>query len=148
PSRSKPLQARDPQVHALYQAVIDEFVRAGRVSSRGKTLIEAVSKDELIRFIGHIRASELIEHIPLPERKSISKIKDEIAVARKAVKELFIKHRGLIEQTPLAEIREPLLALLSEAHQFLDLKNSDLTLDDLSAPVINAARKTLDALPD
>jgi hypothetical protein len=148
PGRSKPLQARDPQVHALYQAVIEEFVRAGHVSPRGKTLIEAVSKDELIRFIGQVRVSELIEHIPLPERENTSEIKDAIAGARKASQELFIKHRRLIEQTPLAEIREPLLALLSEAHQFLDLKNSDLTLGELSYSVASAARKTLDALPD
>jgi hypothetical protein len=148
PSRSKPLEARDPQVHALYQAAIEEFERAGRVSSRGKTLIEAVSKDELIRFIGQARVSELVEHFPSPERKNISEIKDEIAGARKAVKELFIKHRRSLEQTPLAEIRGPMLALISDAHRFLDLKNSDLTLDDLNASALNEARKTLDALPD
>lgn len=145
---SKPLSARDPHVEALYQAVAEEFVRAGRVSSRGKTLIESVSKDELTKFIGQVRASELIKHIPLPERENISEIKDGIADARKSVKELFVKHRELIEQTPLAEIREPLLELLSDAHQFLDLKNSDLTLGDLSVSASGAARKTLDALPD
>lgn len=148
PGRSKPLLNRDPQVEALYQAVTEEFVRAGRVSSRGKTLIESVSKDELTKFIGQIRAGELIKHIPLPERENISEIEDEIAGARKAAKELFIKHRELIEQTPLAEIREPLLKLLSDAHQFFDLKNSDLTLGELSASASVAARETLDALPD
>src|SRR5262245_32043008 len=49
---SKPLSALDPQVGALYQAVIEEFMRAGRVTSRGTALIDSVSKDELIRFIG------------------------------------------------------------------------------------------------
>ncbi|HZF40772.1 MAG TPA: hypothetical protein VE715_18265, partial [Blastocatellia bacterium] len=148
PGHSKPLQARDPQVGALYQAVIEEFVRAGRVSPRGKMLIESVSKDDLIRFIRRVRVSELIEHVPLPERENMSEMKGEIAGARKAVKELFIKHRELIEQTPLAEIREPLLELLSDANQFLDLKNSDLTLGDLNDSALGAARKTLDALPD
>src|SRR5882672_319643 len=148
PGHSKPLQARDPKVGALYQAVIEEFVRAGRVSPRGKMLIESVSKDDLIRFIRRVRVSELIEHVPLPERENMSEMKGEIAGARKAVKELFIKHRELIEQTPLAEIREPLLELLSDANQFLDLKNSDLTLGDLNDSALGAARKTLDALPD
>jgi hypothetical protein len=148
PYHSKPLPERDPQVEALYHAVAEEFVRAGRVSSRGKTLIESVSKDELIKFIGQVRASELIKHIPLPERENISEIQDQITGARRAVKELFIKHRELIEQTPLAEIREPLLELLMSAHQFLDLKNSDLTLGELSDSALGAARKTLDALPD
>jgi hypothetical protein len=148
PDHSRPLLDRDPQVEALYQAVIEEFVRAGRVSSRGKTLIESVSKEELIKFIGQVRASEMIKHIPLPERENISEIKDGIVGARKAANELFIKHRELIEQTPLAEVREPLLELLSDAHKFLDLKNSDLTLGDLSVSASGAARKTLDALPD
>lgn len=145
---SRPLPDLDPQVGALYQAVIEEFVRAGRVSSRGKALFDSVSKDELIRFIGLAPVSKLIEHIPLPERENISDIRDEITGARKAVKELFIEHRELIEQTPLAEIREPMVALLSDIHQFLDLKNSDLTLGDLSESALSAARKTLDALPD
>lgn len=145
---SKPLPALDPQVGALYQAVIEEFIRAGRVSSRGKALIDSVSKDELIRFIGLAPVSKLIEHIPLPENENISEIRNGIDGARKAVKELFIKHREALEQTPLAEIREPMLELISEAHKFLDLKNSDLTLGDLSASTLDAARKTLDALPD
>jgi hypothetical protein len=145
---SKPLPELDPQVSALYQAVIEEFIRAGRVSSRGKALFDSISKDELIKFIGLAPVSKLIEHIPIPERENISEVKDEIAGARKAVKELFIKHRELIEQTPLAEIREPMLAALSDVQQFLDLKNNDLTLGDLSDSALSAARKTLDALPD
>ena len=148
PGHSEPLHTRDPQVGALYQAVVEEFLRAGRVSSRGKMLIESVSKDELIKFIGQVRVADLIKHIPLPERENMSKIKNEIAGARKAVKELFIKHHMLIEKTPLAEIEGPLLELLSDAHQILDLKNSDLTLGELSESALGAARKTLDALPD
>ena len=104
-------------------------------------LIESVSKDELIKFIGQVRVEDLIKHIPLPVRENMSKIKDEIAGARKAVKEFFIKHHMLIEQTPLAEIEEPLLELLSDAHQFLDLENSDLTLGELSESALGAARK-------
>jgi hypothetical protein len=145
---SEPLPALDPQVGALYRAVIEEFVRAGRVTSRGKALIDSVSKEELIRFIGLAPIGKLIEHIQLPERENIAEFRDEIAAARKAVKELIIKHRELIEQTPLAEIRQPLLELLSATHEFLDLKNSDLTLGDLSAVTLGAALKTLDALPD
>src|SRR5262245_29529480 len=82
--RSKPLPALDPQVESLYKAVIEEFVRAGRVSTRGKALIDSVSKDELIRFIGLAPVSKLIEHIPPPERENISEIRDEIAAARRA----------------------------------------------------------------
>jgi hypothetical protein len=147
-SRSKQLTAGDPQVEALYNAVIEEFARAGRVSSRGRALIESVSKDELIRFIGQAPVSKLIDHLPSPEQKNLSEIKDKITGTRKAFKELFINHRELIEQTPLAEIREPLLEMLSVAHQFSDLKNSDLTLGELSDSALCAARKTLDALPD
>jgi hypothetical protein len=146
--RSNPLPARDQQVGDLYQAVAEEFVRAGRVSPRGKMLIDSVSKEELIRFIGQAPVSKLIRHLPLPEPENMSEIKSEIAGARRALKELLIKHHELIKQTPLAEIRGPLLELLSDAERFLDLKNSDLTLGDLSASALVAARKTLDALPD
>src|SRR5262245_35261992 len=104
-------------------------------------LIDSVSKDELIRFIGQAPARELIKHFPGAEREKIAEIKAEIAGARKDLKEPFIKHNELIKQTPLAEIRGPLLELLSDAELFLDLKNSDLTLGDLSA-------SALDALPD
>src|SRR5262245_44182298 len=79
---SKPLPDIDPQVGALYQAVIEEFVRAGRVSSRGKPLFDSVSKDELIKFISLAPVSKLIEHIPPLERENISEIRDEIDGAR------------------------------------------------------------------
>jgi len=148
PKRSKPLSARDPQVEALYEAVAGEFLRAGRGSPRGKLMIESVSKDELIKFIGRVRVNDLVKHIPLPEHKNVSGINEEISGARKAVKEFFVKHHALIEQTPLAEIRQPLLETLSNAHQFLDLKNSDLTLGELGVSAAGAARKTLEALPD
>src|SRR5262249_12331796 len=148
PDRSKSLSERDPQVEALYHAVTDEFLRAGRVSPRGKLLIESVSIDELIKFIGQVRVRDLIQDLKLPESENISGIRDEIAAARKAVKQLSAKYHALIEKTPLDEIRGPLLELLSNAHYCLDLKNSDLTLGDLSDSVIRSARKTLDALPD
>jgi len=148
PDRSKSLSERDPQVEALYHAVTEEFLRAGRVSPRGKLLIESVSMDELIKFIGQVRVRDLIKHIQLPEPENISGIRDEIDGARKAVKQISAKHHALIEKTPLAEIREPLLESLSKADHCLDLKNTDLTLGDLSDSVIGAARKTLDALPD
>lgn len=148
PRHSKSLSARDSQVEALYEAVAGEFLRAGRVSPRGKLLIESVSKDELIKFIGRVRINDLINHIPLPEHKNISEINEAIADARSAVKQFLGKHHALIEQTPLAEIKQPLLELLSNADQFLDLKNSGLTLGDLGVSVVGAARKTLDALPD
>ncbi|MGE0128561.1 MAG: hypothetical protein AB7U82_10820 [Blastocatellales bacterium] len=145
---SKSLSARDPQVRTLYKAVSEEFRRAGRMSPRGKILIESVSKDELIKFIKRTRVNDLLEGIHLPEQTNAAEITEKIADARKAVKQLFIKHHAVIEKTPLAEIKQPLLELLSNADQFLDLKNSDLTLGDLSASVVGAARKTLDALPD
>ena len=145
---SKSPSERDPQIEALYEAVTEEFKRAGRVSPGGKMLIESVSKDELIKFIGQVRASDLIKNIPLPDREDVSGIKDEIAGARKALKQFCAKHEALIKETPLAGIREPLLELLSNAHQLLDLKNCDLTLGELEASALGAARKTLDAAPD
>ena len=132
PDHARSPSARDPHVEALYQAVSEEFLRAGRVSARGRMLIESISKDELIKFIGQVRVRDLIKHLKLPEPENISGIRDEIAGARKAVKQLSAKHHALLEKTPLAEIREPLLELLSNSHQCLDLKNSDLTLGDLS----------------
>src|SRR5262249_28583031 len=67
PDDSKSFVARDPHVEALYAAVTREFVRAGRVSPRGKLMIESVSKDELIKFIGQIRVNDLLERVALPE---------------------------------------------------------------------------------
>ncbi len=145
---SKSLSARDSQVEALYQAVSAEFLRAGRMSPGGKLLIESVSKDELIKFIKQARVNDLLKHIPLPEQVNAAEINEKIAETQKAIKQFFITHHAVIEKTPLAAFKQPLLELLSNANQFLDLKNSDLTLGDLGASVVGSARKTLAALPD
>jgi hypothetical protein len=145
---SQSLSARDPQVEALYNAVAGEFLRAGRMSPRGKLLIDSLSKDELIKFLGQVRVNDLIKHIPLHEPGDISELKERITAARSAIKQFYAEHHALIEKTPIAEIKGPLLELLSNADQFLDLKKSDLTLCDLSVSVVGAARQTLAALPD
>jgi hypothetical protein len=148
PQEAISLSSRDPQVAAFYQAVKEEFLRAGRVSPRGKLLIESLSKDELIKFIGRVRVNDLIQYIPIPDHGDLSELNERIAAARSSIQQFYIKHHALIENTPLGEIRQPVLELLSNAHIFLDLKNSDLTLCDLGVSVVGAARKTLEALPD
>ncbi len=145
---SKPPSARDPQIGALYEAVTEEFVRAGRVSPGGKMLIESVSKDELIKFIRLVKVSDLIKHIHLPELDNISALKVEIAGARKALNQFCARYPSLIEETRRAEIIEPLLKLFSNAPQLLDLKNSDLTLGELEALGLGPAAKTIDSAPD
>ncbi len=148
PDHPKSIEARDPQVEALYEAVTREFARAGRVSPGGKMLIESLSKNELINFIGQIRVNDLIKGVTLPEVENLSGIRNEIAEARKAVRQIFVEHGAVIERTPLAEIREPLIKLFSQIDLALDLKNNDLTLGDLSASALDAARKMIDELPD
>jgi hypothetical protein len=139
---------RDPQVAALYEAVSTEFLRAGRVSPRGKLLIESVSKDELIKFIGQVRIEDLLKHIPNYDPKNFSEIEKKLIEARAAIKEFSTKYRGALQNTSLAEIRQPLLQLMATADQFLDLNKNDLTLGDLASFGIAEARKLIEALPD
>src|SRR5262245_56688385 len=68
PDQSKSLHSNDKQVEALYEAVSAEFLRAGRMSPRGKLLIESISKDELLKFIKQAKVNDLLKHIDLPER--------------------------------------------------------------------------------
>jgi hypothetical protein len=149
--RSKPLAARDSQVNALYKAVSTEFMRAGRISPRGKLLLESVSKADLVKFIGRIRIDGLIKRVSDYDLDQLSEINQKVLGAQTAVKDLCDKHRKLIEKTPLAEIEGPLLQLFENASQFLDSRESGVTVEDMArfgSSEIGEARKLLKALPD
>jgi hypothetical protein len=149
--RATSLPARDPQVGALYEAVSAEFLRAGRISPRGKLMLESVSKADLIKFLGRVRIDSLIKHVPDYDPEKFAEINQKIASAQTAVKKFYSKFHSPIQKTPLAAIERPLLQLLENASLFLQSGNSDLTLGDLAkfgAAEIAEARKLLDALPD
>ncbi len=149
--RAKPLAARDAPVGALYKAVSTEFLRAGRTSPRGKLLLESVSKDELIKFIGQVRVDGLIKHVSDHDLQQLSAINEKAAAAQTAFKQFCDKHRSLVEKTPLAEIEQPLLQLFENAGQFLASRDSGVTLADMAkfgATEVAEARKLLKALPD
>jgi hypothetical protein len=148
PERVQAPAKRDPQVEALYRAVTEEFLRAGRVSPRGKLLIDSISKAELIKFIGQVKVEDLIKHIPQDDTQKLAEIGEKIGAAQAAVRQFNNKYHSLIEKTPLAANIQPLLRLFENADLFLDLNNSDLTLGDLAASAVSDANKVLEALPD
>lgn len=148
PERAQAPVKRDPQVEALHRAVTEELLRAGRVSPRGKLLIDSISKAELIKFIGQVKIEDLIKHIPQSDAQRLAEIGEKIGAAQTAVRQFNNKYHLLIEKTPLAANIQPLLRLFENAHLFLDLNNSDLTLGDLAASAVSDANKVLEALPD
>lgn len=144
----QPPAARDPQVKALYEAVSTEFQRAGRVSPSGKLLIDSISKEELVKFIGQVRIEDILKHIPSHDDKKFAEINEKIISAHQAIKQFCSKYRLPIQDTRLAEMKQPLTQLFASADQFLDLNKNDLTLGDLAAFGVGEARKLIEALPD
>ncbi|MDX2031755.1 MAG: hypothetical protein SF339_13865 [Blastocatellia bacterium] len=145
------LVAGDRSVQALYDGVAKELLRAGRITPGGKLQLDALTKEDLLKFLGRVRIDDLLSHLPSHNAQDLARINAGIDAARTHLESLFREHRKAIAKTPLARIELPLLQLLNNADQFLSPTSEAFTLEDLArfgAAEITQARAILTEMPD
>jgi hypothetical protein len=148
--RGKSALIPDDEVRALYGAVAEEFRRAGRFTPGNKLLLDSVSKEDLLKFLGRVPISALINHDSTINPDTLAALNGKIIEAREKLDEITGAHRDLIDKTPLGRLELPLRDLLTNANQFLSAGSSSFTLEDLAkfgAAEIAEARRLLDELP-
>ena len=145
------LVAGEPSVQALYDGVARELLRAGRITPGGRLQLDALTKEDLIRFVGRVPVNDLLAHLPAQSADDLTRASAAIGKARTQVQSLFEEHRKALAGTPLARFELPLLNLLNNAEQFLNPTGEAYTLEDLAkfgAAEIAEARALLTELPD
>lgn len=145
------LIAGEKSVQALYDGVARELRRAGRITPSGRLQLDALSKEDLLKFVGRVQIDGLLAHLPAHNADDLGRLNATVNAARAQLEALFKEHRKVIAKTPLARIELPLLRLLNNADQFLSPATEAFTLEDLAkfgAAEITEARALLAEMPD
>lgn len=125
---------RDPQVAALYNGVMTEFKKVGRLTSQGKLMLDSISQGDLVKFMGRMPVAGIIANL-FPEADKEFKGRREQATtfltAFKLIKEQYQDVAGGAE---FKKIEEVLIPLLTDINKFLSgaNDNSGVILDDIT----------------
>lgn len=68
------------KVQALYCAVEEEFRKVGRVTASGKMMLDSISKEDLLKFVGRIQNNELVQKLAPGLPKELDAIQQKLVV--------------------------------------------------------------------
>jgi hypothetical protein len=78
PRTKHPSEKIGGTVETLYCAVENEFRKVGRVTTSGKMMLDSISKDDLLKFVGKIENSELVKEFAPKLADEVTLLKDKI----------------------------------------------------------------------
>lgn len=112
-------------VKDLYCAVEAEFRKVGRVTTSGKMMLDSISKGDLMKFVGNIQNSGLVDKFAPNLAAEVDTVREEIETIEGSI----------------ATITAQSAAVLTTAKEQLD------EIDKVIAPLIADARKILSGQP-
>lgn len=150
PKTATRLSDRDSQIKTLFDAVSKEIISSGRITPGGKVALESITKDDLKKFIGNIKAEKLAEQLTDSNTEQIQAAVDKVAALNHAFTDFSGKFKPLIEGTPLARFFTPLSQMLANAAELSQSDLSTIKIEDLAKlgnSELAEANKLVEALP-
>lgn len=107
------------KVKALYDDVKKKFEQAGRVSQRGKLMLDSIAKSDLLKVLGSVSPAVLTPHIPGKIQAAI----DEFKVLAQTIEgfrpSAFSEHMSPEAKEKVAEMQGALSALVHDVSAYL-----------------------------
>ena len=151
PKTATRLSDRDSQVKALFDAVSTEIKKSGRITPGGKVALDSLTKDELKKFIGNMKAEKVAQKLTGSNGEQIQSALAKTAAVNQVFTEFNDKFKPLIEKTPLAKFTAPLSQMLANATELSEKDLDTLTIGDLTKAgkrQLEEVNRLIDALPD
>lgn len=117
--RSKHPSEKDSLVRGLYEVVVDEFRKVGRVTTTGKLMLDSISKGDLKKFIGRIPSGELIEKLVPGYSEKLAAIETEIVTLEATIKEIKSNYAAVFSSAKVQfdEIEQLVAPLIADARK-------------------------------
>lgn len=151
PKTAKHLSENDSQVEILFKSVSQEIKSSGRVTPGGKVALESITKDDLKKFIGNMKAGKLAEKLTDSNAEEIQTALDKVASVNQSFTDFSGKFKPLVEGTPLAKYLNPLSQMLANAAELSQKDLNEIKMDDLvklGKSQLAEVNKLVEALPD
>lgn len=111
---------RDPQVEALYKGVAEEFRKVGRVTQGGGLMLDSISRDDLLKFMGTMPVAGIISKMFSGEKDlSLSDLRIKIAAYLEIIDRIQRDYKSVVADTAFVQLQETLTPLLRDITSFL-----------------------------
>jgi len=111
---------RDEQVAALYEGVVNEFKKVGRVSGKGNLLLDSLSRDDLLKFMGTMPVAGIISRMFSAEPDlDLGGLRDKIAAYEEIIDLIHRDYETVVADTAFVQLHETLSPLLRDVCSFL-----------------------------
>lgn len=125
---------RDPQVKALYDGVVTEFKKVGRLSGRGKLMLDSISKGDLLKFMGRMPVAGIIAEMFPDSSTRFNEMRTQIRAFLDAYAKVKTEYQSVIAGPEFQKFEELLTPLLTDIDKFLSGASDDsgVILDDIA----------------
>jgi hypothetical protein len=111
---------RDPQVEALYKGVAEEFRKVGRVTQSGKLMLDSISRDDLLKFMGTMPVAGIISKMFSGDKDlSLGELRGRISAYLEIIDRIQSDYKSVVADTNFVQLHETLSPLLRDIRSFL-----------------------------
>ena len=111
---------RDPQVEALYKGVALEFKKVGRVTQSGKLMLDSISRDDLLKFMGTMPVAGIISKMFSGETDlSLGDLRAKISAYLDIIDRIQKDYAGVVADTGFVQLQDTFTPLLRDVRSFL-----------------------------
>jgi hypothetical protein len=133
-TRSEHPADRDPQVKALYEGVMTEFKKVGRLSGRGKLMLDSMSQGDLLKFMGRMPVAGIIAELFPDSSTKFNEMRTQIHTFLNAYQQIKTNYQAVVTAPEFQKLDELLTPLLTDIDKFLRGASDDsgVILDDIA----------------
>ncbi|HKS27068.1 MAG TPA: hypothetical protein VJS44_04585, partial [Pyrinomonadaceae bacterium] len=124
---------RDPQVKALYDGVMREFKKVGRLTAGGKLMLDSISQGDLLKFMGRMPVAGIIAKLFPDSATKFDEMRIQISSFLTAYQQIKAASQEVVTGAEFQKIEELLTPLLTDIDKFLSGASDDsgVILDDI-----------------
>jgi hypothetical protein len=126
PGSKHPSEA-DDKVKTLYCAVEAEFKKAGRVTASGKMMLDSISKEDLLKFVGQIQDSELVKQFAPDLATELTAVQQKITTMEASVETIKTQYADVLSTAKVQfdQIEQSIVPLVDDARKILAGQTGD-----------------------
>jgi hypothetical protein len=129
--RKHPSESADPQVKHLYDDVLKKFRELGRVAQSGESMLDSLSKEDLLKVLEKIAPNALTPQLTT----SLQAVSDQITVVRKTLESITPDQLPGDTSAKFSDIQATLFPLLNDFNAIVT--GTSIKPDVLIGDVIN-----------
>src|SRR5438128_2013971 len=133
--RGKHPSESDEDVKALYCGIEREFKKVGRVTGTGKMMLDSISKEDVLKFIGKIQDSEMIKRFAPELATEVTTLKGRVEAVENSLQAIKTEYAGVLSTAGVQfnQVEQALAPLVADIRKIINGQPvaTDMALADI-----------------